>query len=174
MSFVSSFALVLSCFIFYVCTFPVLFCSILLSSHFRHFTSCPCMFPASLITCPALISFTCPLLSTHLVYLVCVLPALAFQFVFVLCVKRSSCLLVSVIYGFLGFALPLPDFTFCLLPVGFVCLVRLYFLLQTHSVSESCSWVLLLVLPVITWWLYFQCITGSISGTDFLAKAHYK
>ncbi len=68
--------LVLSCFIFYVCTVPVLFCSAYLSSRFTHFTSCPCVLPASLTTCPALISFICPSLSTHLVCLVCVLPAL--------------------------------------------------------------------------------------------------
>ncbi len=69
-------SLVLSCFMFYVCTFPVIFCSTYLSSRFGHFTSCPCVFPASLITCIALIRFTCPSLSTHLVYLVSVLPAL--------------------------------------------------------------------------------------------------
>ncbi len=141
---------------FYICTFPVLFCSTYLSTRFWHFTSCPCVFPASLITCPALISFTCPSLSTHLVCLVCVLPAV--------CVSSSLCqtfssLFVSVIDGFLGFELPLPDFTFWICLLGLTahlctepCLlqVKTVFFYSRSILSESCCWVLLLVLPVVT------------------------
>ncbi len=44
-----------SCFILYTC----------LSSHFRQFTSCPCVFPTGLITCSTPISFICPSLAIH-------------------------------------------------------------------------------------------------------------
>ncbi len=47
--FVFSSVMHISCFILYT----------YLSSHSRHFTSCPCVFPACLMTCSAPISFTC-------------------------------------------------------------------------------------------------------------------
>ncbi len=67
----SVFSLVMhiSCFILYT----------YLSSHFRHFTSCPCVFPTCSITCFTLISFTCPSLvhspvSTSLSHIYIVVP----------------------------------------------------------------------------------------------------
>ncbi len=90
-------SLVLSCFMFYVCTFPVLFCSTYLSLHFL-----PLCVSASLIICPALISFTCPSLC---MYLVSVLPALcaSLSLSFVSNIPAISSCLLSMVFWILNY-----------------------------------------------------------------------
>ncbi len=132
---------------------------VLTSPHFRHFTSCPCGFPAFVIAYPALISSTCPSLVTHLcVFSLCV-PLSLCQFVFVPCVKHSS-ILPSVCQSYLPHL--------CLLPIVFVCLVLDCLSVYQTWLQSRLFWFqfcfdVVHLSPVVLW---YQCYIKYILKTQ--------